>query len=68
MSPASVATVSNCGDAPAIASPKVVAASIGDGAAGSAVIRKKFSQPEASRYPAHPSAPMGISALPSKQK
>ena len=48
--------------------PSVVAPSIGDGAAGSAVIRKKCSQPSAAWKPAYPSLPIGSSAVPSKQK
>ena len=48
--------------------PSVSVPSIGDSAAGSAVIMKKCSQPSACSKPAWPSAPMASSGVPWKQK
>ncbi len=68
MSSSSVSTVSKVGGCAAIARPIVSAPSIGDSAAGSAVITKKCSQPSVWSKPALPSAPIGSSAVPWKQK
>jgi hypothetical protein len=53
---------------PCSAAPSVSAPSIGDAAAGSAVMTKKCSVPSTWVKPAWPSAPIGSSAVPWKQK
>ena len=67
VSVASVTAGSKVGGLPASAWPRVSVPSIGDSAAGSAVIMKKCSASE-SWNPAYPSAPMARSAVPWKQK
>ena len=61
VSSSSVCTVSKVGGWPAIARPIVSVPSIGESAAGSAVIMKKCSQPSACPNPACPSWPIGSS-------
>ena len=68
VSSSSVSTVSNVGGCRAIARPMVSVPSMGDSAAGSAVITKKCSQPSACSKPAYPSCPIGSSGVPWKQK
>ena len=63
-----MATVANSAGCPAIAWAIVSVPSIGEGAARSAVIMKKCSQPGVSEKPAYPASPIGRSAVPSKQK
>ena len=47
---------------------KVVVPSTDAGAAGSAITRKKSSQPSAAPKPAYPSSPIASSGVPWKQK
>ena len=68
VSVAAVTTLSNVGGWSFSAEPIVSAPSIGDAAAGSAVIRKKCSQASVASNPAYPSCPIGSSAVPWKQK
>ena len=68
MSFASVRAVEPVGGWPFISIPSVFTPSIAAGLVGSAVIMKKFGQVAASLNPACPSAPIGNSGLPSKQK
>jgi hypothetical protein len=63
-----VCTDSNTGDWSFSACPRVSVPSTGDAAAGSAVTMKNCSQPSACSKPAWPSAPIGRSAVPWKQK
>ena len=61
-------TGSKTGDCPFSAAPIVSAPSIGEAAAGSAVMRKKCSHAGTCSKPAWPSGPIGSSAVPWKQK
>ena len=68
VSSSSVGTVSKVGGWPASAWPRVWVPSIGESAAGSAVITKKCSQAGAFSNPATPSSAIGSSGVPWKQK
>ena len=68
MSSSSTSTLSKTGDWPFSACPSVSVPSMGDSAAGSAVMTKKCSQPSVCSKPACPSAPIGSSGVPWKQK
>ena len=68
VSSASTSRVSKTGACPLSACPRVSVPSMGDSAAGSAVTTKKCSQPSVCAKPAWPSAPIGRSGVPWKQK
>ena len=68
VSSSSVGTVSKVGGWPASACPSVSVPSIGEAAAGSAVITTKCSQPSVCSKPAYPSCAIGSSGVPWKQK
>ena len=68
VSSAPTSRVSKTGDWPLSAWPSVSVPSMGESAAGSAVITKKCSHASVCSKPAWPSAPIGSSGVPWKQK